>query len=162
MRLALVLTLVTGWVAWGCTEAPVEHEPPTTVKSTDAGQPEYTYPGCANEDGPGCPRSATAHCAVGLAAQGRMICTEDYDCELVWLTPRCLDVCEPMAVGFEELVEARASMQYEIDRYCRMGPCTEQPCADAGSSWVAACSMGFCAAVRPDAGVELDAGIPDA
>jgi len=131
---------------------------------SDAGQPEYTYPGCANEDGPQCPRSATARCAVGLAAQGRTYCTEDYDCELVWLEPRCLGVCEPVGVGFDELPAARAAMQSEIDRYCRMGECAEAPCEDAGESWVATCAMGFCTAVRPDAGVPdaSEEGEPDA
>lgn len=136
-------------------------------KPRDAGQPEFTAPGCANEDGdagegPVCPRAATAHCAIEVAAQGKVFCTEDYNCELLWLEPRCLHVCEPMAADFDELDVVRGLKQAPIDRYCSMGPCAEAPCEDAGGTWVATCAMGVCTAVRPDAGLDLDAGVPDA
>ena len=120
----------------------------------DAGQPEYTFPGCANEDGL-CPRSATAHCAVELAAQAQTFCIEDDDCELTWLNPRCLAICEPVAVSFDDLDVAHARMQAQIDRYCSAGPCAEPSCLDAGGPWIATCYESFCTAVTlpPDAGM---------
>jgi hypothetical protein len=146
------------WALAGCSAIGGPRDALDYDEPSDAGQPEFTSPGCANEDGPTCPRSATAHCAVDLAAQGQMFCLEDYDCELVWLTPRCLDICEPIGLQFDELVVSKAAKQAQIDRYCGMGPCAEAPCVDAGGSWVATCAMGFCAAVHPDAAVDLDAG----
>lgn len=140
---------------------PTEHEPPPTVRPVDAGQPEYAFPGCSDEDGPACPNSATARCAVEFTARQRGYCAEDFECDLVWLKPRCLGVCDPYGVGFEEVVELKSAMQYEVDRYCAMGPCAEAACPDAGGvRWVPSCHMGFCAAVRADAGTP-DAGSAD-
>ncbi len=149
------------WALAGCSALGGPRDAMQYDDPIDAGQPEFTAPGCANEDGPTCPRAATAHCAVDLAGQGQAFCTEDYDCELFRLAPRCLSLCEPLAAVFEELEDVKALKQAQVDRYCSMGPCAEAPCADAGGSWVAACAMGFCAAVRPDAGAP-DASAPDA
>ena len=157
MRATASLLLALG----ACSASSGPSDALTYDKPRDAGQPEYAYPGCAKEDGPTCPRTGTVRCALSLVSQGQMICTEDYDCELLWLNPRCLSLCEPSAVNFDNLPEARAGMQQEIDRYCRMGPCAEPACADAGgASWAASCYQGFCAAVRPDAGLSPDAAEP--
>ena len=71
-----------------------------------------------------------------------------------------MNLCGPIAAEFDELVTAKALKQAEIDRYCGLGPCAEAACADAGGgTWVAVCADGFCAAVHPDAGVDLDAAV---
>ncbi|MGC4117687.1 MAG: hypothetical protein QM765_24645 [Myxococcales bacterium] len=157
---ARLMAVAAAWALAGCSALgggrdAMQYDPPV-----DAGQPEFVQPGCAKEDGT-CPRSKTAHCAVDLAGQGQMICTEDLDCEMRWLTPRCLALCEPYAFNLDESDLAAAAKQAQIDRYCAMGSCVEQPCPDVGDAgWYPACVLGFCAAIRPDAGP--DAGAPDA
>jgi hypothetical protein len=148
--------------ALGCASAtPPGHEPPTTVKSIDAGQPEYAYPGCELLDGPQCPRSATALCAVDYIRKRRSICNFDDDCELTTLKRGCVDLCAPLAVGAEDRDGIVVEAQAEIDRYCRMGPCSEAPCTGPDAGWVARCTFGFCQAYdgnAPDTGPRPDAG----
>jgi hypothetical protein len=141
---------------FACTSTP-EHEPPPKIKYVDAGQADYKFAGCANEDGPRCTRSRTVLCAVDLIASDESsTCTEDYDCELAFVNPRCTGLCGPIGVGADDQEELTAAAQFQIDSYCRVGTCAEDGC-DAGTGWVPVCQMGFCRAVIP-----LDAGVPDA
>jgi len=159
--------LLTMVLVSACPETTVVHEPPTTVKSTDAGQPEYTFPGCGSLDGPVCPRSETALCAVEFLRSRRSICNLDDDCELMTLKPRCLDLCRPLAVGTEDRDLVQVEAQFEVDRYCHLGPCAEA-CNGGDAGWAALCRMGFCQALdlnAPDTGPRPagpDAGRRDA
>jgi len=143
---------------------PPQHEPPPHVDPIDAGQPEYPFAGCPNEDGPLCPRSRTAQCAIdslGLTAQG--ICSEDEECELAVVARDCIGLCRPVAVDFDDALESRAELQYQMDRYCSAGTCREDPCDAGVDDWYPSCYMGFCRALRPDAGPDASHGLePDA
>jgi hypothetical protein len=144
----------------GCDEQPGPlHEPPPHVSPTDAGQPEYVFAGCANADGPLCPRSQTLVCAVELIRKGGDgTCIADEDCALVDLKRDCVGLCGPIAVGDENREEVQARLQAQVDRYCQAGSCSEVGC-DAGTTttWVPVCHVSFCERFPADAGA-ADAG----
>ncbi|MBI5548079.1 MAG: hypothetical protein HY901_29720 [Deltaproteobacteria bacterium] len=159
----VVVCLLLGMAA-ACDESEPDEPTPYPAPS-DAGQPEYTFPGCLNEDGPRCPRSRTAECALDFLSSKTAICVNDEECELIAVSPRCLSVCGPFAVAADDAYETRPRMQAQVDHYCGLGPCAEDPC-DAGTGWIPVCHLGFCKAIRPedagtDSGVASDATLPD-